>query len=197
MKQAIATSTNAARRQRAFTRVNQIKQAGVTLTEMLVSVVVMVAVVGFVYFMKSQVYGPLLGWMEASTVSTHISKIENVYAGAANYTGLTTASMATPSIVQNKYLPGGGVINNRFNGTVTLGIVTINSPNDALTYTDGNVRSDSCTTLVNQLSDDADRITVAGTIVKPLNGVVNPGTLKTQCDSANNVSIMFERMKRA
>ena len=89
------------------------------------------------------------------------------------------------------------MINNRFNGTVTLGIVTINSANDALSYTDGNVRSDSCPTLVNQLSDEADRITVAGTIVKPLNGVVNAAALKTQCDSANNLAIMFERMKRA
>lgn len=196
MNQAITFNT-AARRQASYGRINRFKQAGVTLTEMLVSVVVMVAIVGFVYFMKSQVYGPLLGWMEASTVSTHISKIENVYSGAANYTGLTTASMATPSIVQAKYLPGAGVINNRFNGSVTLGIVTINTTNDALTYTDGNVRSDSCPTLVNQLADDADRITVAGTVVKPLNGNVNPGTLKTQCDSANNVAIIFERMKRA
>jgi hypothetical protein len=197
MKQATNIRGSRNRRQITFNRINRHKEAGVTLTEMLVSVIAMVAIVGFVYFMKSQVYGPLLGWMEASTVSTHISKIENVYSGAANYTGLTTASMATPSIVQSKYLPGSGVINNRFNGSVTLGIVTINTTNDALSYTDGNVRSDACTTLVNQLADDADRITVAGTVVKALNGTVNAATLKTQCDSANNVAITFERMKRA
>lgn len=195
MNQAVAIKNITAKH--AFRSVRMAKQAGVTLTEMLVSIVVMVAIVGFVYFMKSQVYGPLLGWMEASTVSTHISKIEAVYSGAANYAGLTTASMATASIVQNKFLPGGGVINNRFNGSVTLGIATINTTSDALTYSDGNVRSDSCTTLVNQLADDADRISVAGTIVKPLNGNINPGTLKTQCDSANNVVVLFERMKRA
>lgn len=173
------------------------KQKGVTLTELIVSVVVMVLIVGFVFFMKAQVYGPLLGWMEATSVSTQMGKIENVYSGSANYTGLSTASMATPSIFQNKYLPGGSVVNNRFGGQVTLGIVTINTTSDTLSFTDSGIRSDSCPTLVNQLAEDADRITVAGTVVKAVNGNLNAGVLKTQCDSANTVAVMFERIKRS
>lgn len=185
------------KRPRNFRAIGLAKQAGVTLTELIVSVIAMVIIVGFVFFMKGQVYGPLLGWMEATAVSTQISKIENVYSGAANYTGLTTASMATQSIFQNKYLPGGGVINNRFGGQITLGITTINTTNDAISFTDGGIRSDSCPTLVNQLAEEADRITVGGTVVKAINGIVNAGTLKTQCDSGATVPVIFERIKRS
>lgn len=196
--QAITNTTVSAVRPMTRQRMlSVVKQKGVTLTELIVSVVVMVLIVGFVFFLKGQVYGPLLGWMEASAVSTAIGKIENVYSGSANYTGLTTASMATPSIFQAKYLPGGAVINNRFGGQVALGIATINTTSDTMTYTDGGVRSDSCPTLVNQLAEDADRISVAGTVVKAVNGNLQAGLLKTQCDSANTVAVMFERIKRS
>lgn len=194
MQQAITTTARPMSRQRMLALA---KQKGVTLTELIVSVVVMVLIVGFVFFMKGQVYGPLLGWMEATAVSTQMGKIENVYSGAANYAGLTTASMATPSIFQNKYLPGGNVVNNRFGGQVTLGIATINTTSDTMSFTDGGIRSDSCPTLVNQLAEDADRITVAGTVVKANNGNLNAALLKTQCDSANTVAVMFERIKRS
>lgn len=178
-------------------RVPRIRQAGISLVETLFGVLATIAMLAFVFWMKSSLWGPLLGLMEASSVSTSFGKVEAVYSGAANYNGLTTASMATPSIFASKYLPGGGTINNRFGGSVSLGIGTINTTSDTLQYTEGGVRSDSCTTLVNQLSDDADRITVAGTVVKALNGTLNAGTLKTQCDSANTVDIILERIKRA
>lgn len=173
------------------------RQRGASLIELMMSVFAMVAIVGFVFWMKSVVWGPLQGWMEASSVSSQLSKVENVFSGAANYTGLTTAAMATPSIFNSKYLPGGGLVNNRFGGSVTLGITTINTASDTLTFTDAGVRTDSCPTLVNQLADEADRITVAGTVVKANGGTLNASTLKTQCDSGATVSVMFERIKRA
>lgn len=172
-------------------------QVGTGMVEMIIWVMIVVAVVSLAFLMKQMVYGPFLGWSEAITVSNAMSKIENVHSGAANYTGLTTGGMATASIFPSKYLPGGGVVNNRFGGQVTLGIATINTASDTLTYTDGGVRKDSCSTLVNQLVDDADRITVAGTVVKPNNGVLNASTLQTQCESSNVVAVMFERIKRS
>lgn len=186
-----------ARRFNAASIVNRTKQAGTSMVEMIIYIMVVVAIVGFAFSMKTMVYGPFLGWMEAMTVSNAMGKIENVHSGAANYAGLTTAGMATGSIFQTKYLPGGGTINNRFGGQVTLGIATINTASDTLQFTDGGVRTESCPTLVNQLAEDADRITVAGTIVKPANGTVNATTLKTQCDSANVVAVMLERIKRS
>lgn len=183
----------------ARTGVNLAKQAGAGMVDLIMYIFGVVAIVGFVFWMKSVAWGPLLGWMEATAVSSQISKIENVYSGAANYTGLATASMATPSIFSAKYLPGGGVIHNRFGGLVTLGIAMINTTADTLQYTDGGVRSDSCTTMVNQLVDDADRISVGGQIVKDVNATLNAGLLKTQCDSGagNIVPVLIERIKRS
>lgn len=172
-------------------------QRGTGMVEMIIWVMMVVAVVALAFVMKQMVYGPFLGWSEAITVSNAMSKIENVHSGAANYTGLTTAGMATTSVFPSKYLPGGGVINNRFGGQVTLGVATINTASDTLTYTNGGVRKDSCSTLVNQLVEDADRITVAGTVVKANNGTLNASTLQTQCESANVVAVMFERIKRS
>jgi hypothetical protein len=173
------------------------KQAGAGMVDLIMYIFAVVAIVGFVFWMKSVAWGPLLGWMEATAVSTQMSKIENVYSGAANYAGLTTASMATPSIFPSKYLPGSGTINNRFGGSVTLAIGTITTTNDTVVYTDGGVRSDSCTTMVNQLADDADRITVASTVVKSNGGILDATSLKTRCDSANTVSVVIERIKRS
>lgn len=172
-------------------------QRGATLVELMMSVFAMVAIVGFVFWMKSVVWGPLQGWMEATAVSSQLSKMENTYSGAANYTGLTTASMATPSIFNAKYLPGGGAVNNRFGGPVILTVATISTASDTLQFADGGIRSDSCPTLVNQLVDEADRISVAGTVVKNLGGSLNSAAVKTLCETATTVTVMFERIKRA
>jgi hypothetical protein len=173
------------------------RQAGAGMVDLIMYIFGVVAIVGFVFWMKSVAWGPLMGWMEATAMSTQISKIETVYSGAANYAGLTTANMATPSIFPAKYLPGGGVVNNRFGGGVTLAIATISTTNDTIQYINGGVRSDSCTTIVNQLVDDADRISVAGTVVKAHNGNLDAATMKTRCDSDNAVVIMVERIKRS
>ena len=173
------------------------RQGGAGMVDLIMYIFGVVAVVGFVFWMKSVAWGPLQGWMEATAISTQMSKIETVYSGAASYSGLTTANMATASIFPAKYLPGGNVVNNRFGAVVTLGIGTIVTTSDTLTYTAGGVRSDSCPTIVNQLVDDADRITVAGTVVKAHNGNLDAGSMKTRCDSGNTVSIMVERIKRS
>lgn len=173
------------------------RQAGAGMVDLIMYIFGVVAVVGFVFWMKSVAWGPLQGWMEATAISTQMSKIETVYSGAANYAGLTTANMATASIFPAKYLPGGGVVNNRFGGTVTVGLATIVTTSDTLQYTAGGVRSDSCPTIVNQLVDDADRISVAGTVIKPFNGVLDAGNMKTRCDSGNAVAILIERIKRS
>lgn len=173
------------------------RQAGVGMIDLLMYMFLVVAAVAFTFWLKSAVWGPFLGWMEATAVSNQMGKIENVYSGAANYTGLTTASMAVPTIYPTKYLPGAGAIINRFGGNVTLGIATVNTTSDTLQYTSGGVRADSCFTLVNQLAEDADRITVGGTVVKPLNTIIDAGKLQTQCNSGNTVNVMFERIKRA
>lgn len=178
-------------------RTNKQKQRGAGMIDLVLSIFGSIVIVGFAFWLKSVAWGPMLGWMEASAVSTAMSKIENTYTGAASFNGLTTAGMATSDVFDRKYLPGAGAITNRFGGTVTLGVTTINTNNDTQQFTDGGVRSDSCSTLVNQLVDDADRITVAGTVVKPKDGVIDATALKTQCGSAAVVSVLFERIKRA
>jgi hypothetical protein len=173
------------------------RQAGAGMVDLIMYIFGVVAVVGFVFWMKSVAWGPLLGWMEATAISTQMSKIESVYSGASSYAGLSNTTMANPSVFPGKYLPGAGAIRNRFGGAVTLGTGTVTSTDDTLLYTDGGVRRDACTTIVNQLVDDADRITVAGVVVKPINMNLNSALMQTNCDSANTVNILIERLKRS
>jgi hypothetical protein len=51
--------------------------------------------------------------------------------------------------------------------------------------------------MVNQLVDDADRISVAGQIVKDVNATLQAAKLKTECDSGNTVVVLIERIKRS
>jgi hypothetical protein len=155
----------------------------------------MLIAMAFLFWLKATAWPMTQGWMESSTVSANIQKISSVYSGAANYSGLTTAGMATPSIFQAKYLPGGGTISNRFGGTVSLSVLTTNVNNDTISYTDTNIHSAACPTVANQAADDVDRITVAGTVVKQVGAVIDPNALKTQCDSAGNVSMIFDKVK--
>lgn len=171
-------------------------QRGVSLIEAMVGLVILGAVVGMALWLKSVAWPWFQGWSEGSAVSTHMGKIESVYCGAANYTGLTTAAHANNTIFENRYLPGANVITNRFGGNVTLGMTTITNTNDTLQYTDTQVTSAACPSLVNTLVNDADRISVGGTIVKALNAAVVPATLNTQCNSAAAVTVLVERVKR-
>lgn len=176
----------------------KLAQAGAVLTmDMLLWGGAVLAAMAFVLYLKNSGWPAIQGWMEASTVSSSMKKINDIFSGAAGYTGLNNAAVANQTVFQPKYLPGGAVIQNRFGGLVTVGFATINATNDTLTYSSTLVPSGACSALANQLADDVDRVSVGGVVVKALNGAMNPTTLNTQCISATTVTVLAEKIKQS
>lgn len=186
-------------RQAAETRqYRKLAQAGAVLTmDMLLWGGGVLAAMAFVMYLKNSGWPAIQGWMEASTVTSNMKKINDIFSGAAGYTGLNNAAVANSTVFQAKYLPGGAVIQNRFGGNVTVAFATINATNDTLTYQDAGVPNTVCAAMVNQLADDVDRVSVGGVIVKPLNSPVTPATLNTQCIAGNTVTILAEKIKQS
>lgn len=153
-------------------------------------------ILGAIISIRNVVWPKAQGWLEGSAVTSSMQQINSLFNGAPNFTGLTTASVATTTYFDAKYLAGGGVIGNRFGGTVTVGVGTINTANDTMIYTESNVPSRACVMLATQMVDDADRITVAGTVVKALNGSIVPTTLSNECNASPTATLIFEKIQQ-
>lgn len=176
----------------------KLAQAGAVLTmDMLLWGGGVLAAMAFVLYLKNSGWPAIQGWMEASTVSANMKKINDIFSGASGYTGLDNTAVANRTVFQTKYLPGGAVIQNRFGGLVTVGFATVNTTNDTLTYSNTLVPSAACHTLANQIADDVDRVSVGGVIVKDLNAAMKPALLNTQCIGGNAVTILAEKVKQS
>lgn len=80
-------------------------------------------------------------------------------------------------------------------GTIGCGAATLVNANDGFTLQFNGMRDDTCSKLVRAAEGNARRVSVNGTVVKPLNGTLNPATLGTQCTiaaSVNNQIVAFD-----
>ncbi|MCU6502316.1 hypothetical protein LPN04_31425 [Rugamonas sp. A1-17] len=182
------------RKQQFVQRKNLHAQRGIGMVDALMWLVIFAVILGAIIQIRNLVWPKAQGWLEGSSVTSSMQQINSMFTGAPNFAGLTTASVATTTFFESKYLAGGGTIGNRFGGSVTLAVGTINTPNDTMIYTETGVPSRACLMLANQMNDDADRITVGGTVVKALNGTITPTTLSTECNSSPTVSVVFEKI---
>ncbi|WP_395398628.1 type 4 pilus major pilin (plasmid) [Pseudoduganella sp. UC29_106] len=190
--------------------VNQIKshyygknkkyQAGaVMITDIIIWGGVVLGAMAFIFFLNRVALPFIKGWQEASAISSHMKAAAAIYSGAPSFTGLNNATVTNPNsnIIDPKYLPGGNVINNQFGGTATFGVTQTNVTGDTMTYTDTLIPTSSCPHVANQLASDADRITVAGTMVKAAGGVIDANSLNDQCKSAAFVTLLVEKFKNS
>lgn len=157
---------------------------------------IVLATMAFILWMKKSGYPQIQGWTEATTVTSNMKKMSDIYSGSSTFTGLNNAAVAgNANIFAAKYLPGANVIQNQFGGLVTISTATTNVTADTMVYTSTNIPSASCISMNNQLSDDVDRITVNGTVVKAIGEVINPATLNTNCGALQNVTVIIEKLK--
>lgn len=179
---------------RHYTRKNH--QRGIGLIDAFIWLVIFGAIVGAILGIRNVAIPKAQGWLEGSTVSANIQQINSMFSGAPNFSGLSTAAVANTNFFDAKYLAGGGTITNRFGGTVTLSVGTINTANDTMIYTETNVNSRACVSLANQMADDADRITISGVIVKAIGGTISPITLSNECSTSPSVTMIFEKIQQ-
>jgi PilS N terminal len=105
-----------------------------------------------------------------------------------NYIGVTSQVVAQQALFGTMRNSDGVSATNRWGGAVTVVDNNATSPGTALLASAG-VPQDDCSRFVNGIASQLRQVTVAGTVVKPLDGQLNPATVGTQCQSSGVVAV--------
>ena len=105
-----------------------------------------------------------------------------------NYLGVTTQVVAQQSLFGTMRNTDGVSATNRWGGAVTVVDNNATSPGTAL-LSSAAVPQDDCSRFVNGIASSLRQLTIGGTVVKPLDGQINPATVGTQCQSGSTVVV--------
>lgn len=113
------------------------------------------------------------------------------YGKQNQYAQATTANAVRNLVIPKEMRDGLAVTaSNPFGAQITLTPLNLTGTNDAVRIDWGNIPSNQCSDIVTGVQGTFRQITVAGTNVKPLDGVIDLTALETQCESAGvNASV--------
>lgn len=161
----------------------------------LVLLVVAILVVGAVALYSNN--------LRQTSIGSNITDVQNIasvakanYGNSNQYGSVTTAIAVRSHIVPAPLRDGtAATATNKFGAAITFTPANGTGTNDLLTLTWGNVPSSQCAEIVTGSEGAMRRITVAGTVVKPLDGKLAIDTLSTACEantSDGNVTVLFD-----
>jgi Tfp pilus assembly protein PilE len=138
-----------------------------------------------------------------SAINQNISEIQNIATSAKSAYGVTNlyGSVTTAVAVRSRIVPSNlrdgqaATATNSYGSAITITPANGTGTNDLLTLTWGNVPANQCLEIVNGVSPSMRRITVGGTVVKPLDSVLSVATTTTACETNTSdgvVSITFD-----
>ncbi len=176
--------------------VKQLKQRGDFLLTLVIAVIVVAVITAGAY----AVYANLITKNEAKTTSDQVSTIAaslRANFGVNNQYGQvnTAISVQSATIPGDLRIVGTNTAANLYGGTITTVPTLLSGPAgsfDAVTLTFTNVPQNQCSNIVLASQGAGRRITVAATVVKPIDGTVNIATLTGACDVAAPVSIAWD-----
>ena len=109
--------------------------------------------------------------------------------GQYSYKNLTTEVAVKGGVIPSRLADTATTAKNDFGGDITL-IATAPADGTAtLTFT--NILPEMCTQLVAATAGSARLISVGGTVVKPMDGELNMGTLSDQCTAAASAAVVW------
>lgn len=169
-----------------------------SLTDLMLYGIIAIGMLAFLFVLYNYAYPYVKAYQATSNGLAAMRSVNSVYSGQPNFAGLTTAAVASPSIIDQKYLPAAGSISNAYGGAVTFAPATLNGvTNNSQVMTETNVPRKACSYHVNMMAADVDVITVGGTTVKAQNAGVDPAATITQCDTAQYLTIAVTKMKQS
>ena len=172
------------------------KQGGFLSVELgLVLLVVAILIVGAVALYSNN--------LRQTSIGANITDIQNIasvakanYGNSNQYGSVTTAIAVRSHIVPSSLRDGTAATGtNKFGAAITFAPANGTGTNDLLTLTWGNMPSSQCAEIVTGVAGSMRRVTVAGTVVKPLDGALAIDTLSTACEantSDGNVTVLFD-----
>ncbi|MEW4339634.1 type 4 pilus major pilin [Chromobacterium vaccinii] len=172
------------------------KQAGMTLIELMVVLVIGVILVYFIYPIAR-------GWFEtanrANLTSARDSYMQCINERLTSYsdtTGMNNDWAISRGCISASRVVGANMIKNSIGGTTTLSAATLTVANDAISMSDTGISTTLCTTYAADKNDIYDSISINGTVVKALGGTLNDATVTASCQqSASNNTVTFIKKK--
>lgn len=165
------------------------RQKGYIQGLVIVIVVIMILTIGILYVG--------MGKMTQSKVANEVQYDTDLSTRVKAYSaqvGLFTSTNANQAaLVGRGFFPqaqvSGTTITNQWNGTVTTAIGTINTAGDAIDVTSPNVPVADCKQLGTSLDQVVSKLTINGTVVKPIGSPTDPAKVDAACTGTNNVFI--------
>lgn len=168
------------------------KQSGFTLVELGIVVAIAAVIIGIGLVVVPSVLAATRANGEISDLPAISTKIQRAFANQPNFSTPTTASMAV--LVNLRVFPenmvSGTTVTNRWGGSLTAAVSTLQTANDSVTLTDTNVPGPECNQVVQGIDRSYRQIKVNATTVKADGDAqVNLATLGTACNAAGNNAI--------
>lgn len=175
------------------TRISRAAQRGITILEATVVLIIAAILAAVVYkqFIRNSAKNDTTE--NIAVLADIASNLQSQYGRQNQYAAITTAVAVQSQVIPKDLRDGAAnTATNAFGGAITVAPASLTGPNDSATLTWPNVTNDSCNGIVAGTQSLARRITVAGTVVKPTDGALDPAALATRCDSAPRVTIVYD-----
>lgn len=173
------------------------RQAGVTLVELLIGIVVIGLVIAGVMIAAQKVFTGSETNRAASSVAMLASNVKGIYTSSPSYAGLTNAVVINGNLAPESMVSGANLVN-EWGGAVTVVPATLGAvANNAISITYADVPTEACMKLAVQTATNFDQVTVDnGTpvnVVTPTNRVVDQAAVATACGGAATVSMIWQK----
>lgn len=167
-------------------------EAGFTLLELIFVLVVAALIAIPVYSRFTESRTRSLISEESENLLAVIGSSQDKWANAEDYAGATQVVMRDNNVIPRAMLTGGAIVN-KARGTMTCAPVTIGSTgsNDGLECTVTNYPPAFCAGVAQKLDRAVRRITIGGTLVKPVDGTLDLTALGTQCNAPGLPAVAF------
>lgn len=166
------------------------KQSGIALVSWLLAGVLGAVALGSLFVVYQD-------QSSKEVMDSAVSDTRRIMANAQKNYGMQNlyGNITTANAVQTGLIPpdlrdaGANTARNKFNGAITLAPVLCSIANDCLGVTNAGVPRAKCADFVLSLAQASRRVQVGGVDVKPVDGVINVGTLATRCDAAATTTV--------
>lgn len=160
------------------------RQAGFTLIELGLVLAIVALVLGGVILAFQMHKNNTTKNLSVQYITLISSNAKQLFGQAGAYGDVNTEIAVRSGLIPRELrIAGTNTANNPYGAPITVTPGNGTGTNDLLVLGWGNVPGvEACNSIVRSVERDLRRVVVAGTTVKPLDGVLNSNTLTTACD---------------
>lgn len=168
------------------------KKNGFGLVEIMLVIIIIALLGSYAYTRYSSNKENTKGEQEKADV---IATIANTQDKFTLYSDYATATLQV--LIDNGVFPAAmtraNAVTNQYSGSVTIAQNTVNSASDSLKFTTTNYTLKACQNLIPKLESSMLKISVNGTVVKEINGILDISKLGPACTTSNSIEYVIAK----